>query len=356
MKYKQDWDRVQDRLTALWKGTLKGRPCISVVAPAGRKVEAPVRPEGLESFWTDPDWNVRRTRHQIETTWWGGESIPSCLLMCGWLQCLGGEPLYAEQTIWFKHLGMDFKRPPDFRMDTGNPSFRRHEAAYVALATAAGWDDFLVGQPCVLPANDLLSMLMSTEDFLVALCDEPDWMQKAIVQGAQVQAAIRQHLADRIRSLHRFWYGCAGWMPFWAPEPFMATQSDVSCMLSPDMYEQFVVPELEVYGKVAPWMWYHLDGGDARQHVPRLLSLPYLRVLQYTPAPCEPPNGPGHLAFYRQVQKAGKIVHIHLPPENVEPLVRELDPNLLMLHTWCRTVAEGEALLESADRWVCARG
>jgi hypothetical protein len=48
----------------------------------------------------------------------------------------------------------------------------------------------------------------------------------------------------------------------------------------------------EAYGA----LWYHLDGGDARQHLPRLLSLPYLRVVQYTPAPCEPPNGPGHRA------------------------------------------------------------
>ena len=64
-------------------------------------------------------------------------------------------------------------------------------------------------------------------------------------------------------------------------------------MLSPAMFDRFVVPELDVYGEDHGALWYHLDGGDARQHLPRLLSLPYLRVVQYVPAPFEPPNGPG---------------------------------------------------------------
>jgi len=145
-------------------------------------------------------------------------------------------------------------------------------------------------------------------------------------------------------------------MPYWVPEPFNATQSDVSCMLSPELFDRFMLPELEVYGREYGALWYHLDGGDARQHLPRLLSLPYLRVLQYTPAPGEPPNGPGHLEMYRQVQSAGKILHLQLPRENIEPLVRELDPALLMLDTWCPSRDEGERLLQQSIQWASGRG
>ena len=99
-------------------------------------------------------------------------------------------------------------------------------------------------------------------------------------------------------------------------------------------------------------MWYHLDGCDARQHLPRLLSLPYMRVVQYVPTPNEPPNGPGHLDLYREIQAAGRIVHVHADKNNVEPLVRELDPARLMIQTVCDSVAEGEALLDAATHWV----
>ena len=221
----------------------------------------------------------------------------------------------------------------------------------IAAAEAAGPDGF-VGTPCILPAHDLMSMHMGPQDFLLALLDAPRWMRDAIVVGARDQLAAWLRIAALVKERSRFYYGNGGWMPFWAPEPYASTQSDVSCMLSPEMYEEFVLPELEVYGRHFGAMWYHLDGSDARQHLPRLLSLPYLRVIQYTPRPSEPANGPAHLDFYRKVQAAGRIVHIECPIENVEPLVRALDPRLLMLHTWCSTPAEGADLLAAAKRWT----
>jgi hypothetical protein len=195
-------------------------------------------------------------------------------------------------------------------------------------------------------------MHMGTQAFLLALVDHPAWMAEAILTGALDQARARQALQTLVRERHDYWYGNAGWMPFWAPEPFNTAQSDVSCMLSPAMFERFVVPELDIYGAEHGALWYHLDGGDARHHLPRLLSLPYLRVVQYTPAPSEPPNGPAHLEMYRRIQAAGRIVHIELPWENVEPLVRELDPARLMLHTWCPSREEGEHLLAQSVAWA----
>jgi hypothetical protein len=58
--------------------------------------------------------------------------------------------------------------------------------------------------------------------------------------------------------------------------------------------------------------------------------------------------------MYRMIQAAGKIIHIDLPAENVEPLVRELDPALLMLQTHCASRQDGERLLEQSVAW--ARG
>jgi hypothetical protein len=272
--------------------------------------------------------------------------------MAGWVLCLGGTPRFDMRTIWFENQPADFARPSPFHYSDDDVWVKAHSRLYEAVADFAGQDDFLVGKPCTLPANDLLSMLMGTQSFLLSLVDHPEWMRQAIITGAREQVRVRHHLRDRIRNQHAFWYGNAGWMPFWAPEPFTSTQSDVSCMLSPEMFEQFIVPELDIYGAEHGALWYHLDGGDARQHLPRLLSLPYLQVVQYVPAPCEPPNGPGHLDLYREIQAAGKIVHIHASPEHVEPLFRALDPALLLVQTHCDTIAEGKALLDAARHWV----
>lgn len=356
MKYKTDWPEARRRLTALWRGERLDRPCIVVTAPRRAPEPTPVpEPADDEARWLDPAYRVAVARRQMESTWWGGEAIPSCLLMAGWVNCLGGTPRFAPQTIWFETQEVDFARPSPFRHDPRSIWTRKYRALLLALCDAAGRDDFLIGSAGGLPANDLLSMLMGTPEFLFALVDHPDWMAAAIVTGAEDQVRARREWQALIRERHEFWYGIAGWMPFWAPEPFLCTQSDVSCMLSPEMFDRFVVPELDIYGAEHGALWYHLDGGDARQHLPRLLSLPYLRVVQYTPAPCEPPNGPEHLGMYRQIQAAGRIVHVELPWQNVEPLVRELDPTLLMLQTRCPSRDEAERLLEQSVAWARGR-
>jgi len=352
MKYKPDWDDARERLTALWKGEVRDRPCIAVTAPSGKPATPPSAPSDPRNKWLDPGWVLADITARLESTWWGGEAVPSYLLLGGWVLCLGGTPRFDMRTIWFETRETDFARPSPFRYRDGDPWVEAHERLYRAVADLAGKDDFQVGRPCALPANDLLSMQMGTEAFLLGLLDHPDWMREAIATGAREQLDVRLRLRDLIRERHDLWYGNGGWMPFWTPEPYLGTQSDVSCMLSPEMFERFVLPEIDIYGSAYGALWYHLDGGDARQHLPRLLSLPYLRVMQYVPAPGEPPNGPGHLDLYREIQKAGRIVHMQVPKENVEPLVRELDPALLMLQTRCASVGEGEALLEAAKRWM----
>lgn len=351
VRYQQDWPEARERLTALWRGERLDRPCIAVQAPSGRQEPWPSPPATAEARWLDPDYITAAARTVLANTWWGGEAIPGVLVMAGWIVCLGGTPRFAPETIWWEPRPFDFERPPELGFEPHGPWVERHTRVYLAVAALAGRDDFLVGRPCLLPANDLLSMLMGTERFLLALVDHPEWMRAAIRQGGAAQGRAMQYYQERLRADHDFWYGQAGWMPFWAPEPYCATQSDVSCMLSPGMFDEFVLPELELLHQAGGPLWYHLDGGDARQHLPRLLSLPWLRVVQYTPAPNEPPNGPAHLALYRQVQASGKIVHLQVPAEHVEPLVRGLDPGLLILDTRCPSVAEGQELLRAAVRW-----
>ncbi|MCX7805756.1 MAG: hypothetical protein N3A38_11285, partial [Planctomycetota bacterium] len=273
--------------------------------------------------------------------------------MCIRDRCLGGTPRFDRHTIWFETRPFDFSGPSPFRHDPGSVWTARYRELLLALCAEAGRDGFLVGQPGGLPATDLLSMQMGAERFLLALVDRPDRMAEAILEGARDQLGVRREFQALMREAgHEYWYGGAGWMPFWAPEPFTREQSDVSCMLSPEMFDRFVAPELDVHGAEFGALWYHLDGGNARQHLPKLLSLPYLRVVQYTPAPNEPPNGPAHLEMYRRIQAAGRIVHVSLPAENVEPLLRELDPGRLMLDTSCPGREEGERLLEDSARWA----
>lgn len=352
MKYKEDWDETAALYTALWEGEHLSRPCIAVTAPSGKHVPRPEDPEDPQRRWLDPEWVLADLHARLENTWWGGLSIPSYLLMGGWTASLGGRPNFSQKTIWFDSFGIDFANPSPFVFRDDDVWKRKHEILYRAAAKKAGKDDFLVGKPCMLPANDLLSMHLGTTEFLTALIDEPEWMRGAIIQGAKNLLAERSRLQDLIKDRHDYWYGNGGWMSFWAPVQYTPMQSDVSCMLSPEMFEEFVVPELDLFGNAYGAMWYHLDGRDARQHLARLLSLPYMRVIQYVPTPAEPPNGPEHMDLYAEIQRGGKIVHIQTDKRFVEPLLRGLDPDRTVLEVRCDNMDEGKELLRRSADWM----
>ena len=353
MKYKSDWPEAKERLAALWQHEVLDRPCLAIQAPLRKEgPAAEPQPTSDEARWTDPAYLTAIAKHRIENTWWGGEAIPSFLIQAGWLLCLGGTPRFSRETIWYDKRDVSLNQPSAFRQRPDDQWAKRYQKAIAAMADLAGYDDFLVGAPGSLPANDLMSMQMGTENFLIAMLDEPEWVAEAIQNGAKDLIAACSQIQEDVRSRHEFWYGNAGWMPFWAPDPFVSTQSDVSCMLSPEMFKRFILPEIDLHGQIYGALWYHLDGRDAKQHLPCLLSLPYLRVIQYVPTPAEPPNGIGHLDLYRAIQKAGKIVHIDVPWQQVEPLLRALDPSRLLMQTTCDSVETGERLLQQSAAWA----
>jgi hypothetical protein len=356
MKYKPNWMEAEERWGRLWRGESLERPILCLTAPLDSGVSAPV-PADDEERWVGKEFILESFRSRLSSTWWGGESIPSFLLMSGWIVAYGGKPIFAPDTIWYEHRSYDFDAAPCLRLDPEDAWTKRFIDVYCALAEQAGRNAFMVGAPTLLPANDILAMQMGTDSFLVALIDQPEWMAEAIVMGGRAQIEARRHIQGLIKNKHDFWYGNAGWMRFWAPEEFVAIQSDVSCMVSPEMFDRFILPELVAYGADAGALWYHLDGGNAKQHLPSLLGIESLRVVQYVASPCEPRNGIEHLDLYKTIQDSGRIVHIGVPKNKIEELCRcpALDPSRLVIETTVESPAEGEDLLAAAKRWCTSR-
>lgn len=352
MKYKPNWPEAREHLTALWNHKFIDRPCIAVTAPNGRQCAWPVLRK-VEDKWLDPDFIVKQALAGFESTYYGGEAMPSTLNMALWTSnTYGAIPHFPADTIWFEPIKVDWDNLPTFELNWDDPYFHKYMAIHKALLTAAGKDDFMIGSGGGMPANDMLAFVIGTENVLLAMAEHPEWTCQAILKLTENWIALIRRFHEVSRQTNDFWYGLAGWMPLWMPDEFVSTQSDISCMISPEMYDRFIVPELDLSAKAFKHIWYHLDGQSAFQHLPRLLSLPYIKFIQFVPMSGTPPNGPEYLELYREIQAAGKIVHIQVPAENVEPLCKALDPGLLMLDTCCQSIRDADDLLASAIRWT----
>jgi hypothetical protein len=354
MDWRERKDETLERWTALWEGRRLDRPLVEVTAPAETKTQMP-RADSGEALFLDPDFAAARIEAQLEGTYWGGEVIPSFTLLGGWTATsYCATPQFTDRTIWFDPVEIDYEDPAFFDLDLSNPWFRRYEAVHRRMVELAGRDRFMTGEVVLLPGNDMLSLLMGTNNFLMALLDRPAWMRSTIEKLARQWCAVQDYFLEINRASNAFWYGVAGWAPFWGPEVFAATQSDVSCMIGPDAFAEFIMPELDIVGEHYGRMWYHLDGPGAIPHLDALLSREYMRVIQWVPGAGAAPNGPEWIDLYRRIQDAGRVVMAGIRPQDAEEVVKALDPARLCLQVRAGSEKEAKEFIEDARRWTRA--
>jgi len=58
------------------------------------------------------------------------------------------------------------------------------------------------------------------------------------------------------------------------------------------------------------------------------------------------------LPLYKRIQALGKAVYAGVGAQDLETIVRELDPRKLLIQTGARSKQEGEELLRKAAQWT----
>ena len=94
-----------------------------------------------------------------------------------------------------------------------------------------------------------------------------------------------------------------------------------------------------------------LDGPDAIRHLDSLLSLPKLSGIQWIPGAGSPPMSEW-IPLLKRIQKAGKLQHLICQKGEVRKLLRELEPEGILLDTICESVKEADQLISEVRRWI----
>jgi hypothetical protein len=127
-------------------------------------------------------------------------------------------------------------------------------------------------------------------------------------------------------------------------------QNDFSYMISPRSFREVFIPTLEEQTRFLDHAIYHVDGEGGFNHVAALCELPRLQALQILPGAGKP--SPLHyMPVLKQVQAAGKNLHISIEAREVEPALAELSARGLFIATWCETEEEARDLLRQAEQW-----
>jgi hypothetical protein len=348
----RDWEAIRARFDALWRCEVVDRCCCAVSSWKDGLAEAdfapvePLRkddPADLADWYENPDRILRRNLRYMDLVHWAGDSFPVLIhsfAPAGHAEYFGARSRYGEGTVWLDPSITDLEAQfPVY--DPDHPALRKHLAIARTLAERTR-GRCLVAMPDTVGAADALSHLMGPEAFLIEIAERPELVARAISAvndgWRDVSERFYQAVKDDAGGTS------VGWLGTWGRGRHHQMQCDLSVMLSPKDYERLLLPELERQMDWIEYPLYHLDGMGQLRHLDLLLSLPRLRMIQWTNVVGQPPAS-AFLPEFRRIQAAGKALHLGLTKAELPAVMEGLSSEGLFLTLGADSEAEAEEIV-----------
>jgi len=319
-----DWERIERDWSAWWAGELE-RPlvvleCVEVLDrydPHCASVFLGNYPLDMPAEDILDEFVPR-----LENTHYLGDSFPRFWpnFGPGVVSAFAGAQVHPSwDTTWFSPGKTGSVTDLSVTCDWQNPWWRR--VYEITQAAVARWGSQLAVGFTDLGGNlDILAHLRGAQQLLLDLYDAPEEIDRLVRETTQVWLACYDRLYDLIAPAGR---GITCWGPCWSPGSGYMLQSDVSYMISPHMFERFVLPDLMTCCEKLDYAFYHLDGKGQIRHLDMLLSLSRLRGIQWVPGDGNPP--PQHwLPLLKRIREGGRLCQVTVSPEGARTILREL--------------------------------
>jgi len=299
------------RNEAFWKRELEEYPLLWVTAPGARPGNPPAVPATDEEQWTDVGYQIEKTEDALSRTHFAGDALP---IHNPWLgpdqfsAWLGGTLSFStkDNTSWTKPFIEDWSAFTDFRIQPDNRWWR----IYLEILRASvdrGKDRWVTAYPDLHTGIDALGAMRGPERLMMDLLSEPAVIARAMGQMTRLWKEIVDEVSSIILPGGQ---GTTNWTYGWSAKRFVCVgQNDFSCLIGPEMFEQFVLEDTAACADHVDCSIYHLDGPGAIHHLPRLLAIESLDCIQWIQGAGAPL--PSHwLDLLRRIQAGGKSVQV----------------------------------------------
>jgi len=342
LEFKPDFEVARGNWIAYWKNENK-RPPIWVVTP-----KQGVAPVDLPAYLAGHDGNFDPIVDQVlswaESHEFVGDAIPNYYAEFGpdsFASFLGADLRFLprQQTSWSVPF-VDEWDDIEIKFQRDGYWWQMTEAFIKALR--ARCDGKLLITPPALAANlDALAAIRGAEKLLLDLVEVPEKINYALSRVCDAHSEIMQAYAE----LTDFdAYGTVNCEKYYSPGRQSRPQCDISCMISGDMFREFVIPSLEREAADMENVVYHLDGPEAVRHLDALLEMDWLDAVDFIPGE----NGIGRdwSKTYKKIIAKGKgykqMVFDHM---NLKRICENPPSRKIFFVTAASTKTEAEELI-----------
>ncbi len=200
---------------------------------------------------------------------------------------------------------------------------------------------------------DALAGIRGSEELLLDMLSEPEFVEEAVRRLLPIYKQTEEELFDLVAPNNQ---GSVLLWQLWAPKRLAQMQCDLSVMISNEMYNRFVMPELEELTAWLDYPLYHFDGMEQIRHLDSLLSLKKLRAIQWSMVEGQP-RAVEFIPVLQKIQKAGKCLVMKVPPQDVEKLLDNLScRGLQLIIVGMKSAEEARDLMRLVERHSRDRG
>jgi 5-methyltetrahydrofolate--homocysteine methyltransferase len=306
----QRWQRIKTDAHAWWAGELD-RPLIQlrIHGQDPGRTEPSLPAQGFTSAYpldTPAEAIVDRWDYDLSRVAHHGDAFPCVMPNFGpgvMAAYLGADLTATDHTTWFhprEELEIGDIR---FAYDPSNPWLHRMNDLYQSAVER--WQGQVLMAMTDLGGNlDILSTFRPSERLLLDLYDAPAEVKRLTREAHHLW---HTYFAEHNRILHSTNPGYSAWTPIFSESPYYILQCDFCYMISPEMFDEFVKPELVATCRRLANSFYHLDGPGQLAHLDSVLAIPELKGVQWIPGDGQPDitQWPD---VYRRIRDAGKRI------------------------------------------------
>ncbi|HOX57359.1 MAG TPA: hypothetical protein P5205_12375 [Candidatus Paceibacterota bacterium] len=353
-------DRALARHEAFWRAELEEGPLMWVTAANAKPGRVIPEPASEEELWTNVDFVIAATDACLARTHFAGDALP---VFCPWLgpdqfaAWLGAQLALKPRdfTSWAEPFVQDWSDYPEFRIAPDNRWWRLY-LDILRESVRAGQDKWVTGYPDLHSGVDALSAIRGRDRLAMDLVETPAAVHRAMRQMTALWKWVVDEVSNVVLPAGQ---GTTNWTMGWSRERFLCIgQNDFTCMISPQMFEEFCGADNRECCDYVDWTIYHLDGPGAVRHVPWLLRLERLHCIQWIQGAGQRPPSQW-LELLRQIQAAGKSVQLYYGGSHggdldlrseLDILCGALDPNRLFIWAEADSAEQADAVVAHARK------
>ena len=306
------WKRIKADSRKWWSGEFE-RPLIQI-GMGGRETKRAKPDLPYHHFQSFYDFSVPVDRivdwweYHLDTQAFAGDSFPHVIPYFGpgiAAAFMGANVKNETGTTWFQPKEVVPASQLHLQHDPRSPWWPRVCDLYRAAKRRFG-DLVQIDMTDLGGGVDILATFRPDERLLYDLYDAPAEVKRATWEGHE----LWWYYFDQINALIQPGNpGYTAWASIFSEEPYYMLQCDFCYMIGPEMFDEFVKPELAASCKRMKNAFYHLDGIGQLPHLDSLLTIPELKGIQWVPGDGQPDitNWPD---VYRKIHRAGKRIQI----------------------------------------------